>query len=186
MAVYGYARVSSESQDHAAQIAALKAAGAVRIYEEKVSGKNRSNRPELAKLLASLKADDVLIITRIDRLARSARDLLNIIKEISDRGASFRSLREQWADTTNAAGRLMLTIMAGLAEFEREMIVSRTSEGRQRALSEGKRFGRPTRLSGHQQGEVIRRHADGESVVDLARSYGVHHSTISRLVSTST
>ncbi|MDI2076506.1 DNA invertase Pin-like site-specific DNA recombinase [Bradyrhizobium japonicum] len=186
MTTYGYARVSTADQDHASQIAALKAAGAIRIFEEKVSGKARGNRPELTKALAALKTGDVLIVTRIDRLARSTRDFLNIIHQMTEVGASFKSLREVWADTTTPHGRLMLTVLAGIAEFERELIVERTSEGRTKALSEGKRFGRPTRLSGHQQEEAIKRHADGESVVDLARSYGVHHSTISRLVSTST
>jgi DNA invertase Pin-like site-specific DNA recombinase len=120
---------------------------------------------------------DVLVVTRLDRLARSSHHLLTIVKTITDVGGSLRSLRETWADTTNAHGRLMLTILGGIAEFERELIVQRTSEGRTRALA----FGRPAKLTHHQRLEALARRDAGEPIVQIARSYNVHHSMISRL-----
>ena len=129
MTSYGYARVSTDGQSLASQDAELRAAGCVKVYAEKISGA-RSNRPELAKVLKRLDPGDVLIVTRLDRLARSTRDLLNILDDIAKRGAGFRSLHDGWADTTSPHGRLMVTILAGLAEFERELILSRTSDGR--------------------------------------------------------
>ena len=179
--IVGYARVSSKGQSLEAQIAELKAAGSEKIFQEKVTGKHR-NRPQLERVLKELAAGDVLIITRLDRLARSSRDLLNIIKQITDAGASFKSIRDAWADTTTAHGRLILTVLAGLAEFERELIVERTGEGRERAIAKGVAFGRKPKLTHHQRLEAIRRRDSGEeTLVDIARSYNVHHSMISRL-----
>jgi DNA invertase Pin-like site-specific DNA recombinase len=108
-----------------------------------------------------------LIITRLDRLARSSRDLLNVIKQITDAGASFRSIKDAWADTTAAHGRLILTVISGLAEFEAELIVARTSEGRNRALAKGVAFGRPRKLTAHQRSEALARREAGESVVEI-------------------
>src|SRR5262249_21587894 len=124
---------------------------------------------------------DVLVVTRLDRLARSTHDLLNVLATIGERQASFRSLKDTWADTTTPHGRLMLTVLGGLAEFERELIRARTGDGRVRAKARGVRFGRPTVLSAHQQQEAIQRLANGEAQADLARSYGVSQPTISRL-----
>src|SRR5262245_26550161 len=124
MPTYGYARVSTDGQSLASQDAALHAAGCGKVYAEKISGA-RSDRPALAKVLKRLDTGDVLIVTRLDRLARSTRDLLNILEDIAKRGASFKSLHDAWADTTSAHGRLMVTILAGLAEFERELILAR-------------------------------------------------------------
>jgi len=124
---------------------------------------------------------DVLIVTKLDRLARSTRDLLNTLAAIADAGASFKSLGDQWADTTTPHGRLMLTVLGGLAEFERHLILARTSEGRQRAQQRGVRFGRKPKLTAHQQQEALARRAAGEALVDITRSYAVSHSTISRL-----
>jgi DNA invertase Pin-like site-specific DNA recombinase len=118
--------------------------------------------------------------TRLDRLARSTMHLLNILAAVNEAGAGFKSLRDQWADTTTPHGRLMLTVLGGLAEFER-LIMSRTSEGRQRAKARGVRMGRRPKLNAHQRGEALARRAAGEPIVDIARSYAVAHSTISRL-----
>ena len=179
--IVGYARVSSKGQSLEAQLAELKAAGSEKIFQEKVTGKHR-NRPQLERVLKGLAAGDVLIVTRLDRLARSSRDLLNVIKQITDVGASFKSIRDAWADTTTAHGRLILTVLAGLAEFERELIVERTGEGRERAMAKGVAFGRKPKLTHHQRLEAIRRRDSGEeTLVDIARSYNVHHSMISRL-----
>jgi DNA invertase Pin-like site-specific DNA recombinase len=138
-------------------------------------------RPALAKALAALGNGDVLVVCKLDRLARSTRDLLNTLAEIAERGATFKSLGDPWADTTTPHGRLMLTVLGGLAEFERHLILARTSEGRKRAQARGVRFGRKRKLTVHQQQEASARRANGEALVDIARSYAVSHSTISRL-----
>jgi DNA invertase Pin-like site-specific DNA recombinase len=123
----------------------------------------------------------MVIVTRLDRLARSTRDLLNVLATIGERQAGFRSLKDSWADTTTAHGRLMLTVLGGLAEFERELIRARTGEGRKRAKDRGVKFGRPAALTTHQRHEALQRLANGEAQADLARSYGVSQATISRL-----
>src|SRR3712207_5535353 len=140
MPVYGYARVSTDGQTLDAQIAQLKVAGDERIFREKVSGA-RADRPELGRLMRALGPEDVVLVTRLDRLARSTRDLLNILAAIAESGAGFRSLNDAWADTTSPHGRLMLTVLGGLAEFERELIRHRTGEGRDRAKARGVQFG---------------------------------------------
>ena len=147
---------------------------------EKISGA-RSDRPELAKVLKRLESGDVLVVTRLDRLARSTRNLLNILANIAQRGAGFKSLHDSWADTTTPHGRLMLTVLGGLAEFERELILARTGDGRARAKARWVRFGRPSALTAHQRQEALQRLAQGEAQADLARSYGVSQATISRL-----
>src|SRR3954447_12844329 len=180
MPAYGYARVSTDSQTLDVQIAQLKAAGAEKVFREKVSGA-RANRPELARLLRALSPGDVVLVTRLDRLARSTRDLLNTLAAIADKQAGFRSLSDTWADTTTPHGRLMLTVLGGLAEFERELIRARTGEGRQRAKDRGVRLGRKPKLTAHQRREALARRAAGEPLAEIARPYDVHHSTISRL-----
>lgn len=180
MAVIGYARVSTDGQNLDAQIVELTAAGAERIFQEKISGA-QSGRLQLVRALAATGPGDVLVVTRLDRLARSTRDLLNIVAAVADKAAGFRSLRDTWADTTTPHGRLMLTILAGLAEFERELIKTRTSEGRQRAKARGVRLGRKPKLTVHQKGEALARRASGEAITEIARTFNVSHSTISRL-----
>jgi DNA invertase Pin-like site-specific DNA recombinase len=181
MPLYGYARVSTREQDLAAQDAELRAAGCVKTFKEKVSGA-KTDRPELAKVIRRLEPDDVLVVTRLDRLARSTRDLLNVIAAIADRGAGFKSLKDAWADTTSAHGRLMLTVLGGLAEFERELIRARTGEGRKRVKERGVRFGRPRKMTPHQRQEAMQRLAAGETHADVARTYNVDATTIGRLL----
>jgi DNA invertase Pin-like site-specific DNA recombinase len=156
------------------------AAGCAKVFKEKVSGA-KTDRAELAKLIKRLEAGDVLVVTRLDRLTRSTRDLLNVLATVAERKAGFRSLKDTWADTTTPHGRLMLTVLGGLAEFERELIRARTGEGRTRAQARGVRFGRPAALTPHQCHEARQRLAEGEVQADLARSYGVSQATISRL-----
>jgi DNA invertase Pin-like site-specific DNA recombinase len=180
MAQFGYARVSSDGQSLTAQVTELKGANCNRIYQEKISGA-RSDRKQLTRLIAELGKGDVLVVTRLDRLARSTRDLLNLLDAVARKAAGFRSLRDTWADTTTAHGRLMLTVLGGLAEFERELIRTRTGEGRQRARARGVVMGRKPKLTGHQRREAIARREAGEVLTDIARSYAVSHSTISRL-----
>jgi DNA invertase Pin-like site-specific DNA recombinase len=178
--IIGYARVSTDGQSLDSQQALLKAAGAEKIFAEKISGAV-TDRKALAKAIAALSAGDVLLVTRLDRLARSTRDLLNVLDTVSKAGAKFKSLADAWADTTTPHGELMITILAGLATFERHLINARTSEGRKRAQANGIRFGRPLKLSAFQIREALARREAGEPMSDIGRSYGVSHSTISRL-----
>ena len=178
---FGYARVSTDGQSVAAQVAALNAAGAAKVFREVASGA-KTDRSQLSRAIGALGVGDVLMVTRLDRLARSTRDLLNTLAAITDRKAGFRSLADAWADTTTSHGRLMLTVLGGLAEFERELIRERTSEGRERARARGVKMGRPPKLTAHQQREAIRRRDRGrESLADIGRSYNVSAATISRL-----
>ena len=181
MAIIGYARVSTDGQTVEGQIAALKAAGAARIYRETASGA-KAERRELGRALKSMTAGDTLLVTRLDRLARSTRDLLNIVDAIAKGGAGFRSLADAWADTTTPHGRLMLTVLGGLAEFERDLIRARTGEGRKRAQACGIHMGRPPKLTKHQRREALTALADGAATqADLARRFNVSQATISRL-----
>jgi DNA invertase Pin-like site-specific DNA recombinase len=184
MPLFGYARVSTRDQDLAAQDAELMAAGCAKVFKEKASGA-KTDRPELAKVIGRLEPGDVLVVTRLDRLARSTRDLLNVIAAIAERGAGFRSLKDTWADTTSPHGRLMLTVLGGLAEFERELIRARTGEGRERAKERGVRFGRPRKMTPHQRQEALQRLAAGETQADVARTYNVDATTIGRLLGAS-
>ena len=178
--IVGYARVSTDGQTLDAQHSALREAGCVRVFSEKHNGA-KTDRQQLARAMAALAEGDTLIVTKLDRLARSTRDLLNTLDAIGKAGASFRSLGDGWADTTTPHGRLMLTVLGGLAEFERHLILARTDEGRKRAQARGVRFGRNLKLTSHQRQEALARRANGEALVDIARSYAVSHSTISRL-----
>jgi DNA invertase Pin-like site-specific DNA recombinase len=180
MTLLGYARVSTNGQTLDAQVTQLEAAGCARVFREKVSGA-KANRAELKKLVRALQGGDIMVVTRIDRLARSARDLLNIIESAHAKGARFRSLRETWADTTTPYGRLMLTVLAALAEFERELIRERTAEGRARAVAMGVRMGRKPKLDEKQRREARNRMLAFEDIVLIARDYDVSSSTIRRL-----
>src|SRR6478735_3921373 len=161
MAILGYARVSTQDQHLTGQLEDLKAAGATTIYREKISGA-RADRPQLAKLMASLQPGDIVQVTKLDRLGRSTRELLDLIERISKAGASFRSLGDPLWDTSSSQGRLLSTLLAAIAEFERELIRERTGEGRKRA-------------------EAIKRRAAGETLASIAKSYAVDISMISRL-----
>jgi DNA invertase Pin-like site-specific DNA recombinase len=181
MTIFGYARVSTDGQSLGAQVKQLRAAGAEEVFRETASGA-RADRARLRHALGQLDKGDVLMVTRFDRLARSTRDLLNTLSAIAGKGAGFRSLNDTWADTTTAHGRLMLTVLGGLAEFERELIRARTGEGRARAVANGVRLGRKPTLTHHQQLEAIkRRNARKETLGEIARSYNVSRWTISRL-----
>src|SRR6267154_1984599 len=140
--IYGYARVSTGGQSEAAQVRQLRAAGAGRVFREVASGA-KTDRPQLRRLLAEIVPGDVVTMTRLDRLARSTRDLLNTLAAITGKKAGFRSLADAWADTTTAHGRLMLTVLGGLAEFERKLIRVRTGEARERAKARGQSLRRP-------------------------------------------
>jgi DNA invertase Pin-like site-specific DNA recombinase len=180
MTIIGYARVSTEGQDLTAQLEALNKAGATTIYKEKISGA-RSDRPQLAKLLLTMKAGDVIVVTKLDRLGRSTRELLNLLDQIDKASAKFRSIGDPAWNTDTPTGRLLSTLLAGIAEFERELIKERTGEGRKRAMANGVKFGRKPKLSDYQRTEAIKRRANGETLTTIAKSYGVAASMISRL-----
>lgn len=180
--LYGYARVSTDSQTLDGQRAALKRAGvkAPQIHAETESGAERE-RQQLNRVLAGLKSGDVLIVTRLDRLARSTRDLLNIAKQIEDAGARLASINEKWAAPDSPVGRLIMTVLGGIAEFERELISARTGEGRRRARDSGVKFGPKFKLDRHQRAEALDRKRSGEPYGAIARTYGVSKSLVSRL-----
>src|SRR5487761_1127973 len=176
----GYARVSTVGQTLDSQLEELRAAGCSsrNIYREKVTGAH-SDRRQLLRMLGKLAPGDVVTVTRIDRLARSTFDLFGIVKRIVDAKAQFRSLAEPWADTGTSTGRLMLAVLGGLADVERDLIRTRTAEGRSRAQKRGQHMGRPPKLTDAQKTEARRRRAQGATLAELARSYDVGKSTIS-------
>jgi DNA invertase Pin-like site-specific DNA recombinase len=180
--IYGYARVSTDGQSVDAQVAALTAAGAEKIFREGANGA-KTGRMQLRRLLDQLDAGDVLTVTRLDRLARSTRDLLNILAAITGQQAGFRSLGDTWADTTTPHGRLMLTVLGGLAEFERELIRARTGEGRARAKARDVKLGAGRNLPFIRSARPWPA-ARAASRSLRSRSYNVSHSTISRLTTT--
>src|ERR1700728_4785727 len=177
----GYARVSTNDQETATQVAALKAAGCERIYREKASG-GRWDRPELHRLLDQLREDDVLVVWKLDRLSRSLRDVLTIMERLTETKAGFRSLTEA-IDTTTPAGRMMMQMVGAFAEFERAMLRERTKAGLDAARREGRVGGRRPKLTPQQQAEIIRMVSKGnKTAADAARLFAVHPATVSRLL----
>ena len=175
----GYARVSTVGQTLELQLEQLKAAGCELIFKEKVTG-TRADRKELMRLLKTIGPGDQLVVTRIDRLARSVFDLFGIVKRVLDAGGHFLSLSQPMADSTTSTGRLFLAVLGGVADVEREMILTRTAEGRARST---KRMGRPPKLTPAQRAEALARKENGESHSAIARSFNVSHMTIQRLQS---
>ena len=180
----GYARVSTQDQNLDLQLKALKRAGCHKIFREKVSGFNRQ-RPEFQRMLDQIRPGDTTVVWKLDRLARSTRDLLNTMETISEAGGKFQSLSEPWANTTTHAGKMIMTVFAGIAEFERDLIRERTSAGREAAKQRGVRFGRPRKLNPDQIQLAHKLLAEGEAVRDIARTFSVHEATIYRLASES-
>jgi DNA invertase Pin-like site-specific DNA recombinase len=177
---YGYGRVSSQTQDHAAQVEALKAAGCTKIFAEKASGKSTNGRPELARLLKTLKPGDTVVVTKLDRIARSARDLQNILHDLTERECDFLALGDSWCDTTSPHGRLLIGIMGSIAEFERTLIRNRCQAGIDRAKAKGTKFGRPLALDASERKKLAERYAKGETMAALATEYEVGTATIWR------
>jgi DNA invertase Pin-like site-specific DNA recombinase len=177
---HGYARVSTVKQDYDIQVAALKAAGCERIFTEKASAKNTDGRPEFKRLMKALSPGDTVVVTRLDRLARSSRDLLNILHDLKEGLCGFVSLAEPWCDTTSDIGKLVVTIMSGINEFERSLILSRTEAGIAKARANGKKFGRPSALDVTQKRKIAERYAAGETMAALAMDYDVGEATIFR------
>jgi DNA invertase Pin-like site-specific DNA recombinase len=177
----GYARVSTEDQHLEIQCGRLSQAGCEMLFEEKISGAARG-RPELEKLMGHLRKDDVLVITRLDRLARSTINLLHIAERIKEKQAGLQSLDEPWADTTSPSGMMIMTVFAGIAQFERSLILKRTDEGRKAAMSRGVSFGRPKKMR-PDQAELARQLVlEGKSISAVARTFNVHPATIYRCI----
>lgn len=177
----GYARVSTQDQDNAAQIAALNIAGCEIIFEEKASG-GRWDRPELHRLLGQLRKDDILVVWKLDRLSRSLKDVLSIIEKVEKAEAGFRSLTES-IDTKSPGGRMMMQIVGSFAEFERAMLRERTRNGLNAARKEGRIGGRRPKLTKHQAQEIIQLvSSDKKTAADAARLFSVHPATVSRLL----
>src|SRR3984893_13646946 len=176
----GYARVSTYGQTLDAQLEQLRVDGCAKVYREKASGA-QADRRELLRMLQDIMPGDVVTVPRIARLARSTFDLFATVKRIVDAGGQFRFLAEPWADTATSTGRWMIAILGGLADVERDLIRTRTAEGRSRAKARGKHMGRAPSLTPQQQVEARQRRADGATLKDLARSYNVSMATISRL-----
>lgn len=179
----GYARVSTTDQNLDLQLAALKDAGCDRIYQEKISGAKRE-RPELQRLLDQLRPNDVVVVWKLDRLARSTQHLLELMELIKVADASFCSLSEPWADTTSHAGKMIMTVFAGIAEFERDLIRERTGAGRVAAKQRGVRFGRPEKMNEEQKLLAKRLLQEDKSVSEVAKTFNVHKATIYRLEAT--
>jgi DNA invertase Pin-like site-specific DNA recombinase len=180
MAKIGYARVSSRAQDYQGQVDALKAAGCKKIYSEKASGKSTDDRRQFKRLMKDLLPGDVVVVAKLDRLARSSRDLHNILHELSELGCGFTSLGESWCDTSTDIGKLLMTIMGGVAEFERGLIRKRCEEGIERAKAKGVTFGRKRKLDAEMIRAAANRYAKGETMAELAKVYGVSEPTIWR------
>jgi DNA invertase Pin-like site-specific DNA recombinase len=176
----GYARVSTLDQNLDLQLKALKRAGCQKVFREKASGATRQ-RPEFQRMLDQTRSGDTIVVWKLDRLARSTRDLLNTMETLSETGAKFQSISEPWADTTTHAGKMIMTVFAGIAEFERDLIRERTGAGREAAKQRGVRFGRPRKLNPDQLQVASRLVAEGKAVRDVARTFNVHEATIYRL-----
>ena len=178
--IYGYGRVSTDGQSVADQVKQFEAAGCQKVLRETASGA-QTDRAQLQRALAQLEVGDVLMVTRPDLLACSTRDLLNIVHTITAKKAGIRSMHEGWADTISLLGRMLVTFPGGVAEYERELILARTAKGRARAKEQGQSLGRRDSITLHQRREAMQHKQAGEPVRDIARSYNVSASIISRL-----
>lgn len=176
----GYARVSTVGQTLDMQLQTLTEFGCEKIFQEKASGAD-TKRIQLRKLIRTLCTGDTVIVTRIDRLARSTFDLFAVVKEITQQGSQFYSLAEPWADTATSTGRLMLAVLAGLADVERDLIRTRTAEGRARATQLGVKMGRPARITVEQRNEIIQMRQNGEGVRAIALHFEISPCTVSRI-----
>lgn len=182
--IVGYARVSTDGQNLDRQIDALKAVGVDSrvLYQEKITG-TKKDRPELQRMLKELNEGDVVIITDLTRISRSTKDLLDIIEKIKNKGASIRSLKDTWLDTTsnNPYNDFLLTVMSGLSQLERDLISQRTKEGLESAKARGRNGGRPSKQNA--KGDVVKALADsGMKIVDIVKETGLSRSTVNRIL----
>jgi len=177
----GYARVSTRDPTLETQLDRLAAVGCEIFFEEKISGA-KARRPQLETMLGQLRKTDVVVVTKLDRLARSTAELLRISESLIEKKAGLQSLDEPWADTTSPSGKMILTVFGGIAEFERDLILARTDEGRKAAQARGVVFGRPAKLRADQKKLVFDLIDGGESISSIARTFNVHPATIYRCI----
>lgn len=178
--IIGYARVSTADQNLDRQTDALTGAGAVKLFTEKVTGRKK-DRPELMKLMDQLREGDVVVISELTRLSRSTRDLFVIVDQIKSRGADIKSLKETWLDTTTPQGALMMTIFAGLSQFEADLTAQRTREGLAAAKARGRSGGRP-KTSDEKITRALKMYDGGFSVDEVCKSCGISKSTLYNLI----
>ncbi|MES3110547.1 recombinase family protein [Sphingomonas aurantiaca] len=179
--IYGYARVSSNGQDLAQQLAQLTAAGCTKIYSEKASAAT-AERPQLKRVINALGIGDVLMVTATDRLARNTRDLLNILHLVQKAGAGFRSIAEPMVDTTSQFAAVIIAVLGIAAGWERHRLAERTAAGRTQAIARGVKFGRRAALTPYQQAVALQQLEDGNTQRTVAIMFNVNQSTISRLL----
>lgn len=179
--ILGYARVSTESQNLDRQILALQGVECDRIYQEKITGM-KTDRKELQKLLADLQAGDTVIVKELTRVSRSTQDMLSLVAEITAKGCYIKSLSETWLDTSSPAGELMLTIFAGMAQFERKLLLQRCSEGREVAVSKGVQFGRPRKGGKQLEHALSLYQSQTLSIREICEATGVSKATLCRRI----
>jgi len=178
---FAYARVSTKDQNLSLQLDALKEESCHEYISEKISSRHK-NRPEWKSLLRKLRHGDTIVVYKLDRIARSTTELLRIVESFQKRGVNLKSLQEPWADTTSSVGKLIITVMAGIAEFEHDLIQRRSHDGRDSARKRGVKFGRPRKLSKVQIDLIKDAFENGASVKQLAESFQVGRDTIYRLL----
>lgn len=175
----GYARVSTNDQNLDRQLDSLNAAGVERIYQEKITG-TKKKRPELEKLMDHLREGDTVIITSLTRLSRSTKDLFDIVEQIKEKGANIKSLKESWLDTTTPQGRLMFTFVAGISQFERDIISERTKEGLKAARARGRSGGRPSKDESKIKAAITMYNSEKHTVKEITKATGVSKATLYR------
>ncbi|MDD3894005.1 MAG: recombinase family protein [Syntrophomonadaceae bacterium] len=177
----GYARVSTQDQNLDRQLDTLKEAGCDKIYKEKVTG-TKKDRPELDKLLEDLRSGDTIIVSDLTRLSRSTKDLFNLVEQIESKGAYIKSLKESWLDTTTPQGRLMFTFIAGISQFERDLISQRTQEGLASARARGRNGGRPTKAKKDIDVAIKMYNSKLHSISEIEKTTGVSKATLYRYI----
>lgn len=181
----GYARVSTTGQDYHTQLSKLQGEGCEKIFSEKQSGKSTDNRAELQRAIEFAREGDVLVITKLDRLARSMGDLWAIVRQLEEKSVAFKVLDQEGMDTSSATGKLLFNILGSIAEFERDLINARTEEGRQAAKAKGIKFGRKAKLTDDQLA-ALRVDVDSGYLTkqEIADKYGIARNSVYRLTST--
>lgn len=179
--IRGYARVSTVDQNLDRQIIALQEAGCTQIYQEKITG-TKMDRPELKKLLAELQEGDTVVVKELTRISRSTKDMLSLVEQITDKGCYIKSLNESWLDTGSPSGKLMLTVLGGIAQFERELMLQRCNEGRAVAIAKGVRMGRPKNGGKQMEYAIELYKSKAMSVRKICEATGVSKATLCRRI----
>lgn len=180
--IFGYARVSTVGQNLYRQIDALKAAGAEEIIEEKITG-TKADRPQLNRLLDKLREGDIILISDLTRLSRSTKDLFSLVDKIEKKGANIKSLKESWLDTTTPQGKLMFTFIAGISQFERDIISQRTKEGLEAARARGRKGGRKEKLDTAKKKAIYDLYVQKKTrIMDICDMFNISKPTLYKVV----